>query len=791
MHRPFHFVLSIASLTLLPSAAKAADGALDLLFHADVDGNFAVPSCKPGQADALDYARLLGVVAEARTQAAVEGLQPPVLLLGGNIIAPGLFARGLLKRDGDAGADALAALLVRGGYHAIALGHHDLSAEPARLQRFLGALRAQDVPVVASNLRCDDARAPLCATTKPHVVLDRDGRRVAVLAVLSPLVLPGLAPENRAGLALLSPAEIVPKLVAQRRAEGADDVVLMAQGPRAGIWLEELLSLQRRLASGEAPDIVLAGGLGTEDGDVLRAFRRDAGPAVVGSTRGVDSLAHVHLPAAEPGVARAPVVKALTPGAYTREDPAAASILRRRTDDYCARYGTPMGPGRIRGPITRAEWLGYVLAVMRREADAEIALLNRDFVKNTPFPWTNETLTRADFLRALPYEAVLGTVRLGGAQMAALLGPALASDRLVALGAERGPGGALTVNGRPIDRARQYEIATIGFVAAGGDDLFSADALPFVPLPGAPDVRALVERFIETETATEDGDPSIDPRTDFGPPASERLLLVGISDVSLDLTNVSIQRQPGYSAPQLTRAEQRAVKAELVGLLQLRAGRHEADGRLRVLYGYARNQPADKPPASAETADLVALSTTYNFRGLRDLETSLPRPLLPDPYGRLLLESELSVPPLSADQPRDWRYAELTATTGALFTVTPKLRVRGGPGVRKQLFAPGVAGDSRFLVEAGATLDPIALASLGPLVTRLEGNLDYLFIEPTGTREHQLRAVVRLSVPLVPYLFLTAGVDTFAMQREGRGWGVAFDTTLGLRVHLDAAHQRL
>ena len=48
-----------------------------------------------------------------------------------------------------------------------------------------------------------------------------------------------------------------------------------------------------------------------------------------------------------------------------------------------------------------------------------------------------------------------------------------------------------------------------------------------------------------------------------------------------------------------------------------------------------------------------------------------------------------------------------------------------------------------------------------------------------------------LSFRLLPVLFLTTGVDVFGMQREGNGVGMAYDTTVGLRVHLDGAHESL
>ena len=49
----------------------------------------------------------------------------------------------------------------------------------------------------------------------------------------------------------------------------------------------------------------------------------------------------------------------------------------------------------------------------------------------------------------------------------------------------------------------------------------------------------------------------------------------------------------------------------------------------------------------------------------------------------------------------------------------------------------------------------------------------------------------KLSVPLLPLLYLSVGFDAFAVRREGLGWGASYDTTIGLRLHLDAARQAL
>ena len=777
----------------LAGAAPGADAGrrpTQILFHADLDGDFAVPRCQdPFGKGHPDFAGLVAVLRSAAARAQAQGRPRPIALLGGNIVAPGLLARGVLKREATAGAEALAELLSEAGYAAVGLGHHDLSLERQRLERFLSALRGRGIPIVATNFSCDGDRTTLCGSLVKEAVLEGAAGKLAVLATVSPLVLPGIPRENREGLTLEPPLSAVRAAVTRLRARGVARVVLLTQGPRTQAGLEETLTLQRELASGRGPepgpDVILAGGLG--DGrsggtSPVRLLRRDGAPSVVGSGEGAASVALVDLEG--PGRLGVEVL----PVAGTT-DPRVAALLRPQVETYCSRYGGPVGPGLVSRPLQRDEWIGYVLSVMRRRARAEIALLNRDFVKRLPFPIVG-TLRLADLLRAMPYHGSLGRGRMTGADLLASVAPALGrpDGQLVAVGMERAADGTITVNGRPVDRARTYSIASIPFVAQGGDDLLAPGALTLSSVDDGPDVRDLVQLFLERETAAADGDPRIDPASDFGPPASARPLLVGLADLTLDLAETSIRRQPGYGAPQLTRAEQRSVKGDLTVLGQLRARLHEGDARLKLLYGWARNRPAGEPAVSAETADLLSLSTLYNFRGLRDLRAPVPRAAVPDPYARLLLESELTRPEATI---RDYRHAELTATVGVLFTVTPKLRLRGGPGLRKQLVAPTELGRARPLVEAGGSLDPVVLASFGRLSARFEALADYVFVDPWRSREHQLKATARLSFPLLPMLYLTTGVDLFGTQLQGQGWGMAADTTIGLRLHVDAARQLL
>jgi 2',3'-cyclic-nucleotide 2'-phosphodiesterase (5'-nucleotidase family) len=814
---------------------------IEILFHADLDGRFAAHGCEREQSRAPGFARLVGALSAERAEAVEAPREAPLVLMGGNLVGPELVARGVFVR-GAAGADALAALMAGARYDAVALGHHELSLAPEALVALVAGLAARGVPVVATNLTCDATRVRLCQSIRRWVLVPRGRAVIGVLATLSPSVLPGVNAPARAGLGLGEVLGTVREATRALRAAGATQVILMSQGPRDRRGLQEIDALQRAFeraadrapdsavraaaaaAAAAAPDIILAGGLADEDsGQALRWLLRDAAPGVVGSQAGTASLSRVLLAgtgetlnvdaldlagistvggSGKPAGAEGPGGRR-GPGSIT-PDPATAALLAPELAEACARERVPVSAASVRGSMSREAFLTYVLEIMRRRAGAEVAVINRAAVRRTPFPLVGR-ITHGDLLGALPYPAVIGTARMTGGALEATLGPSVTvtassapgtgpsrteEPRLATVGLTRS-GGALLVNGRPLDKARDYRIATIGFVASGGDGLVPAGAMRWNPVEGAPDLRAAVASFLEADTAAADGDPTVDPRTDFGAGADARTLVIGLTDLGVDVSDTRIANRADYGDAQLARADQLVLKGDATGILQLRHPIHEADTRLNLKYAWTRSRPIDAPATSGETTDLITFSSLYNYRGWR-LRRPSPRREVPDPYARIGVESEFTRPPVTPTQPRTFHHLELTQTVGAMFTLVPALKVRAGAGVRKELLATAEEGRWRPVLEAGAGLSPVGFPLPGtPLAVKLEGLLDYTFVDPAGLREHELRGSGKLSVPLLPLLFITAGLDVFAVERQGQGWGASYDTTVGLRIHLDAAHQSL
>ena len=780
--------LLIAATASAAAPARAADprtaaapATPAILFHADLDGRFAAPACGASGPAQPDDAALVATLGAARADAAARGEPPPLTLLGGNWAGPDPFAAALWSASAG-GPATLAALLARGGYDAVAVGHEELSLEPAAFDALLPRLAAAGVALLASNLTCDPRR-PACAAIRREVVVRRAGATIGVLAVISPSVKAGIPSGHLAGLDLTDPLTAIRDGMTRLRAQGATRIVVLADGPRDTRALDEVDTLARRLAAGPAPDLLLGAGLADEaTGRTVRLLRRDGTPPIVGSRRGTAGVALVRLSGADLDVQALEADPA-------RVDPAVEGLLAPVVRAFCARAATPLAPAPVRGTLTRDDFVKYVLEVLRKRAHAEIAVINAAFIKSSAFPISG-TFTEGDLERALPYQAIMGAGRLQGPVVESLLGPALANSKAALLGLGHGTGG-LEVNGRALDKTREYRVATIAFIAGGGDGIFAPRALPFTPLPGAPDLRDAVAAFLRGETAAEDGDPTVSPATDFGRPPFDRPLIVVLGDGEFDFSDTSISNAPAYTDTQLTRTRATSVKGEATVVAQLRHPIHEADARFDAQYGWARTQPLGMPAVSGESADLITAIVNYSYRGLRDWRR-FPKPAIPDPYARVWLESEFTRPTVTPTQTRTYHHLQLTNTAGAQFTLSSKLRLRAGLGAQSELLAPDdMGGGWHAVVEAGGVLDPVALATWGALAVKLEGLVDYVFSDPTGIRQHQLRASGKLSVPLTPTLFITAGMDVFAADRQQLGWGTSYDTTIGLRLHADVAHQRL
>lgn len=769
------------------AAGARAEGRLELIFAADLAGDFYAQEC--GQAAPRPGGGLGGL---ASAIAAVKAQSPAALVLGGGgLLGPGVGARFLLHSvSGSRGA---AHLMREAGLEIISPGVHELSIARETLISYLDELRASGPAPLLSNVECDKALPELCRLLAPRQLITRGGVRVGVLAAL---------PEDaaqRIGPGHLHGAKVTPWARlgnAARELRRQVDVLIIELDLGEGFGIDAAIELARSLdAAGGHADVLHLSRQDDPRGGVL-SLRLSSGALLVGSPArgtGVTQVSVVLRPGADgerPALdlheARVPAPIAATPAT-----PLAQSLARAR-DEMCAQWGKVLtelpAPGLDRAAVTR-----LVLDAMREVAHAELALINSGAVSDRGLPLRVASISSVGDV--LPFKAQVLASTLSGQAITDALQKYAGQEpgqRLRISGLTKKDGNLL-VNGRPLSVTARYRVATIDFLAAGGNGLLPAKFLPAKNSVVADDLRQLVLTHLGQHAGSV---------TVPAPLRLERRPLWRVAlDLGVDLQNVSVSN-PGnaYDRPQLVRQPSLAFKLDGMLRAEMDHPVHLAQLTLRTQYGqsWLRTTAAPDPSMPTdpqrsdwigqETADLINLLALYSYRGFSERQ-----PRLPTPYLSLGLESEFNRP-----DTRAYLHFELSGVLGLRLALPASITATLGAGVRSELLASASSDNEteRALARARLLLTTLIEMPKRTLLPRLgsallgEFAVSYSVTDVTMLRSHELRGTGKLYIALGRPLYLTLSSELYVYRDRDNEAGVALDLNVGLKVVLSGHRQQ-
>lgn len=772
-------LVALVALLCLPRPAAA----VELIFAADLGGHFAARRCGgPPLAVGPGLPALADAVARARARAAEAGAES--LVIGGpGLLGPGNLARYLL--GSDEGSAHAARLIGEAGVEILTPGTYEFTSRPAGLRTYLSSQRAAGRPAVLSNIDC--AAAGGCPLLQRSVVVVRGGVRIALLSAV-PESLPRRVGRDHVPFSVLAPATLAKEVRRLRAEERADAVVVVSELDREADPAGAVALVQGLEELGAHVDVVFAARQDHPKAAVA-SVALGSGTVIVGAPSGGAGVAAVSL-TLDNGVLTARPGTVLAQGPA----PALAGAIARVHERMCQEWGRTLGELPA-GGLSRSGFLALVLEAMRLHTKAEIALINGGAVEDSALPLL--TANEAGVYSALPFPAQVVRVRLTGKAIAdALLkyapkagepplrdipyrgkGRRPAAQVLPMLGVTR-DGDSLKVNGRPLDPAATYRVATIDFVAGGGDDLLP----PELTAKDTADKQISVQELVISYLAEGHGAGLL--------PLIERPLWTSALDLGVDLQGVTIRQPEGiaYDRPQLTRRPAVALKIDGSWRVQMDMPAHLLQLTFRSLYGQTYfAAAAEEAPAWQETTDLLSGLLLYSYRGL-----SKGLRVVPTPFASLGLETEWSRP-----DARDYHHLEISALGGLRAALWSKASLSAGVGVRRELLARGYSSNqveadvarARFLFSStleilkGALVPRLGSALLGELA------LTYNFTDPGRLRSHELRATGKLHVALGRPLYATVGLEVYLYGDQGREPGVALDATAGVKVLLDSRRQ--
>ena len=446
------FRIALLSLLLVMSLtpwAQAHQVNLRILYVNDFHG-FAEPDKPTGGKTPLGgIVYLAGAVDRARQE------QPSLLLSAGDMIQGNAWAN-LFK--GQSVIDVMNAMK----FDAMVVGNHEFNFGPEVLK---DRIAQANFPVLGANV---EGFPPL----KPYVVKELQGVKIGIIGVVTQDAA-NTSPRNVAGLKFITPESAIRKYLPDLKRQADIIVVLSHCGYPA----------DRELAARVPGLDVIVGG---------HSHTKILQPELVGKTIIVQAWEHGKaLGVLDLQVSAGKIVK--FQGALQEISPAAGPA-NRQVQEIVARYEGLANPplrqviGEARVDLeakrvrTEETNLGdFVADVMRQTAGADAAMINGGSIKAGIAQGKIET---QDVYNALPYDTYLIALRLTGTQLKEALEhgvsePGKPSHRFPQVSglsftySRSAPAGSrvkdVTVGGRPLDPQKEYVVATIDYLAAGGD----------------------------------------------------------------------------------------------------------------------------------------------------------------------------------------------------------------------------------------------------------------------------------------------------------------------------------
>ena len=773
--------VALSSGVARPTSAQSIHTIGRVIATGGVDGRFARPVCVGDDylrpSDHAGFSRALA-------RAAREPDRPLVIDTGG-LLTP----HGVARYAAEVRPATLSRLVQGLGYRALALGLNDLAAPRAPMMEVLSRLRADGVPMLASNLRCTEDAHALCdilvdASDGPsmHIV---SGRRTAVLSVLRPEVLNMVAPDRAEGLVLEDPVESLARLTRLAREQSAELVIAVVDG-----WIEGgALQLATELPEGARPDLILVSG----PRDLLFARPRTVQPVLVGTP--TDDAVEIRIrESSEIREGYEMLAQPLGDRAVNVGEPVRRWIERIERD-YCAAWGRPLAGGRLDEPIDAMGLGSMVTSILRERSGADIAIINRASLDRSWRPahaqqGEDHALTASDIYIALEYDEPLYVAEVDAAWLEAMAAHLDTRDDLIITGMSGTPG-SVEIGGHPVESRARYRVVTTRFLASGGDSVLTEltpagnEWQPY----GGETLRARVIDFLEEERSVDPRDALPDPHgtTEWTFRADADLTFSGSridnpfrrcgattpADRCVDGIVVDEDGNPvrAYATAQLLRSDLLTFGITV----DLAANAAAPDWTWQNVGSLVYRTTWREPPAGStssgfvEALDQIRTRSTLSWRGLRQQHVDAGNEgwYVPDPTVDLFIESELSEP-----AGRGFHWFLTRPTAGLRFQLFDKLQLQMVGGIEAQPFDP--QGEIVPGLGATLTLSPWDVMTVSAeQYARLSFTFDYFLADPGDEPRGALRGVLDMSFAVVgPARDQPAHERALAARARPRCWPV-------------------
>jgi 5'-nucleotidase / UDP-sugar diphosphatase len=451
-----NFSRILITVLLVLSAAAAHAATFRVIYINDFHG-FANPTTVPGSKQQLG-----GAAALAARLKILRAEKPGIFVAAGDIIQGDSWA------NLSQGASAIK-LMNHLQLDAMVTGNHEFDFGQEQLKQ---RIKEASFPVLAANLSG-------ISSTSPRVYFNRPGGRIAVIGLVTPDVPQTSHPKNTKGLKFSPVLETAREQISEAEITASLIVLLTHIGHENDLALAEAMC--KNQTESEAPVLIVGGHSHTKvekpvqigNCVVVQAWEHGKALGVVDLTIEKGKLLSVD-----------GWLEHINPAGST--DPETAALVDRYNQRINKLLGKKAGTAKvdlIQEGVRRQETnLGNLVAdIVRKTTGAQVAVINGGSIR-TGIP--KGEITRRQVYATLPFNNYLVAVRMTGKQLLETIEHGVSDieheeGRFPQVSGIRfsfnrhKPAGqrvtSLSVGDTPLDLQKEYTVATLDFIAAGGD----------------------------------------------------------------------------------------------------------------------------------------------------------------------------------------------------------------------------------------------------------------------------------------------------------------------------------
>jgi 5'-nucleotidase/UDP-sugar diphosphatase len=444
------FLASLVIFLFTAHLAPAVAASLRILHVNDFHG-FAESHRRLGSDDLRGGAACLASLAET-----LRKEKPSLLISAGDMLQGNTWAN---LFEGKPVIEVMNAMR----FDAMVVGNHEFDFGKTSLTE---RIREANFPVLGANVTGLDA-------LKPYVVKEVDGIRVGIIGVVTEETPTATHPRNVEGLTFMPVAATIERCIAKLNGRADIIVVLSHLGYNADMALASTV---------KGIDVIVGG----------HSHTKGVKPITVGSTVIVQAWEHgLVLGVLDLTVESGRIVAAegrleeVVPAKTAKDEKVAAIVgkwaakVSESMGRVIAETGIDLDGENVR--VRETNLGNFITDILRKESGADAAIINggglRTSIKKGP-------VTVGNIYSVLPFNNYIVGIRLTGQQIRDALEYGLSgieqkegrfpqvAGLTVTYSPARKPGnrvGTILVGGEPIEPSRQYIVATVDFLAAGGD----------------------------------------------------------------------------------------------------------------------------------------------------------------------------------------------------------------------------------------------------------------------------------------------------------------------------------